>query len=66
MAKRINARPWRSHDEATIESFARDREFAVAYLEAVLKDGDAAELRGALARIVRAMAGEAATPGAAM
>jgi DNA-binding phage protein len=48
------ARPYRSHEEATVESFAKDPEYAAAYLRAVLEDGDEAELRVTLKRMARA------------
>lgn len=50
----VSAKPYRSHEDATVESFAEDPEYASAYLNAVLEDGDAAELRVALERIARA------------
>jgi len=58
MATPITAKPHRSHEEATVESFAKDPEYAAAYLKAVLEDGDAAELRVALKRMALAF-GEA-------
>jgi len=61
----ITAKPYRSHEDATIESFARDPEYAAEYLQAVLEDGDAAELQVVLTRIARAISGEPATTGAA-
>ena len=36
-----------AHEEATIESFVRDLEFAETYLKEVLSDGDMAEIRQA-------------------
>lgn len=54
MTKPAVAKPYRSHEEATIESFAKDPEYAAAYLTAVLEDGDEAELRVALQRMARA------------
>ena len=36
-----------AHEEATIESFVRDPEFAEAYLKEILSDGDMAEIRQA-------------------
>ena len=59
------AKPYRSHEDATIGSFTRDPAYADAYLDAVLEDGDAAELQVALKRMARAIAGEPATTGAA-
>ena len=52
---------YRSHDEATVESFARDPEYAAAYLKAVLEDGDEAELLVAHERMARALDGRAPT-----
>ena len=37
----------RNHDEATINSFRKDPEFAAEYLNAILEDGDQQELLGA-------------------
>jgi len=51
----------RSHEDATIESFTRDPAYAAEYLKAVLEDGDTAELRVALKRMSRAIAGQPAT-----
>ncbi|MDP1690046.1 MAG: addiction module antidote protein [bacterium] len=44
MKKTKMAPKYRTHDEATIESFRRDPKFAAAYLNAILKDGDHEEL----------------------
>lgn len=44
------ARPYRSHEEATIESFRRDPVYAAEYLRVVLAEGDARERREALRR----------------
>jgi len=49
--------PWRSHDEATIESFRKDPRFAAAYLNDVLADGDQEELMVALRYIAEAFGG---------
>jgi len=38
----------KAHEDATIENFRRDPAFAAAYLNAVLEDGDQAELLTAL------------------
>jgi len=65
IATPVIAKPCRSHEDATIESFAKDPEYAAAYLNAMLEDGDAAELRVALERTSQAIAGEPATMGAA-
>jgi hypothetical protein len=40
----------RSHEEATITRLQKDPEFAAEYFEAILKDGDEAELLQALQR----------------
>lgn len=47
-------KPCRSHEEATIESFARDPAYAAEYLCAVIEEGEEAELRVALGRVARA------------
>ena len=65
IATPVIAKPCRSHEDATVESFAKDPEYAAAYLNAVLEDGDAAELWVALERMSQAVAGEPATTGAA-
>jgi DNA-binding phage protein len=59
----VLARPYRSHDDATVESFARDPGYAAAYLNAVLEDGDAAELQVAVRRLAKASGGEAGEGG---
>lgn len=50
----------RTHDEATIESFRRDPKFAAAYLNAVLNDGDRAEIMTALRYLTEAFGGVSA------
>ena len=50
-------KPHRKHDEATIESFRRDPKFAAAYLNAVLDDGDRAEIMTALRYLTEAFGG---------
>jgi probable addiction module antidote protein len=47
----------RSHEEATIESFRDDPEFAAEYLNQVLEDGDQDELLVALRRMAGAFGG---------
>jgi probable addiction module antidote protein len=47
----------RSHEDATVESFRRDRKFAAAYLDQVLADGDQEELMLALRRLSDAFGG---------
>lgn len=53
-------KPHRTHDEATIESFRRDPKFAAAYLNAVLDEGDRAEIMTALRYITDAFGGVSA------
>ncbi len=48
-----------SHEEATIESFRKDRNLAVMYLNDVLQDGDQEEILLALRRIVESTGGMA-------
>ncbi len=50
-------KPYRSHEEATVESFRRDPEFAAEYLNTVLADGDQEELMLALRRVATAFGG---------
>lgn len=53
----MTAKPYRSHEDATVESFAKDPEYAAEYLNAVLEDGDEAELLVALNRLAKAFGG---------
>jgi probable addiction module antidote protein len=53
-------KPHRTHDDATIESFRRDPKFAAAYLNAVLDDGDRAEIMTALRYLTEAFGGVSA------
>jgi DNA-binding phage protein len=53
----MNANPSRSHDDATVESFRNDPEFAAAYLDEVLADGDEGEFHQAFQRVAKAFAG---------
>lgn len=53
----MTAKPYRSHEDATIESFAKDPGYAAEYLNAVLEDGDEAELLVALKRLAKAFGG---------
>ena len=53
-------RPYRTHHEATVESLRRDPKFAAAYLNAVLEDGDRAEIMTALRYVTDAFGGVAA------
>ena len=48
MKHKSKTRPFRSHQEATIESFRNDPEFAAEYLNTILADGDRGELLLAL------------------
>lgn len=50
-------KPSVNHEEATIESFRRDPDFALAYLNDVLEDGDEEECLLALRRVVEALGG---------
>ncbi len=47
----------RSHDAATVASLKADTEFAAAYVNAVLEDGDEQELLLALRRLADAQGG---------
>ncbi|HEY5864814.1 MAG TPA: addiction module antidote protein [Candidatus Tectomicrobia bacterium] len=47
----------RSHDEATINSFRKDPQFAAEYLNAILEDGDQQELLTALRYLAAAFGG---------
>lgn len=51
------SQPWRSHDEATVESFRKDPHFATQYLNSVLADGNQEELMVALRYIAQAFGG---------
>ena len=53
----MTAKPYRSHEDATVQSFATDPEYAAEYLNAVLEDGDEAELLVALNRLAKAFGG---------
>ena len=53
----MSAKPYRSHAEATIESFRKDPLFAAEYLNAVLEDGDQQELLIALRYLADAFGG---------
>ena len=50
----------RTHDEATVESFRRDPKFAAAYLNAVLDEGNRAEIMTALRYMTDAFGGVSA------
>jgi len=47
----------RSHEQATIESFKKDPQFAADYLNAILEEGSQEELMGALRYISDAFGG---------
>ena len=53
----MSTKPSISHEEATIESFRNDPKFAAEYLNAVLEDGEEAELMLALRRMAEAFGG---------
>ena len=53
----MTAKPYRPHEDATVQSFANDPEYAAEYLNAVLEDGDEAELLVALNRLAKAFGG---------
>ena len=48
------SKPYISHEEATIESFKKDPDYAAEYLNAVIEDGDQEELMLALRRVASA------------
>ena len=48
------SKPYVAHEEATIESFRNDPDYAAVYLNAVLEDGDQEELMLALRRVATA------------
>lgn len=54
---RMTSRAHRSHQEATVQSLRRDPKFAAAYLNAVMEDGDRAELMTALRYVTEAFGG---------
>ena len=49
--------PYRSHEQATVESLRKDSRFAAEYLNSVLADGDQEELMTALRYIAQAFGG---------
>ncbi|MGH8609707.1 MAG: addiction module antidote protein [Gammaproteobacteria bacterium] len=53
----MSKKPYRDHEEATIESFRNDPHFAAEYLNAVLDDGDQQELMTALRYLAKAFGG---------
>lgn len=50
-------KPYRSHDEALLESLRNDPAFAAEYLNAVIEDGDQAELMLAIRQVAEAHGG---------
>lgn len=50
-------KPYRSHDEALGESLRADPAFAAEYLNAIIDDGDQAELMVALRQVADALGG---------
>jgi probable addiction module antidote protein len=52
--------PYKSHHEATVESFRKDPDFAAAYVNAVLNDGDQEEFLDALRYLADAGGGVSA------
>lgn len=57
MTRKAKSAASRSHEEATVESFRKDPQFAAEYLNAVLEDGDQEELLVALRRLSKAFGG---------
>ena len=55
--RKVKVAASRDHEEATIESLRSDPEFAAAYLDAVLEDGDQQEFLLALRRLSEACGG---------
>ncbi|MDL2275693.1 putative addiction module antidote protein [Desulfosarcina sp. OttesenSCG-928-G10] len=47
-------KPYISHEEATVESFRKDPNYAAEYLNAVIEDGDQESLMLALRRVASA------------
>jgi probable addiction module antidote protein len=57
MKRKAKVTPFRSHEEATVESFRKDPKFAAEYLNAVLEDGNQEELMLALRYMAAAFGG---------
>ena len=57
MTRKLKSEPSRSHEEATVESFRKNPEFAAEYLNSILEDGDQEELMLALRRMSEAFGG---------
>lgn len=54
----VMSKPYRNHEEATVESLKKDPTLPADYLNAVLEDGDQAELMLALRRLASPFRGE--------
>jgi probable addiction module antidote protein len=57
MPRRTKVAPFRSHEEATIESLRADPALAAEYLNRVLEDGSVQELMLAMRRLADALGG---------
>ncbi|MBI1732672.1 MAG: addiction module antidote protein [Gammaproteobacteria bacterium] len=57
MRRKKRRLPWRNHEDAVVESFRRNPKFAARYLDAILEDGDQAELMLALRFLAVAFGG---------
>jgi probable addiction module antidote protein len=57
MTRKSKSAAFRSHEEATVESFRKDPAFAAEYLNSILEDGDQEELMLALRRMSKAFGG---------
>lgn len=57
MTQKRKTAPSRSHEAATVESLRKDTQFAAAYLNAVLADGEQEEVMLALRRLSQAFGG---------
>src|SRR5688572_13691906 len=57
LSARGSPKPFRGHEEATIESFQKNPKFAAEYLNSILEDGDQQELMTALRYMAKAFGG---------
>ena len=57
MTRKSKSPTFRSHEDATVESFRKDPAFAADYLNSILEDGDQEELMLALRRLAKAFGG---------
>jgi probable addiction module antidote protein len=57
MTRKSKSAAFRSHEEATVESFRKDPAFAAEYLNSILEDGNQEELMLALRRMSKAFGG---------